>query len=88
MTSPSPRQRPPIAVNDSTNTLEDVSVTIKVLANDYNPDGTPLTITNTFTTNGTAVISGTNIVFHAVHQLQRHGSLQLYHHRWHELRLR
>ena len=56
---------PPIAVNDSTNTLEDTSVTIKVLANDYNPDGLPLTITGTSTTNGTAVISGTNIVFTA-----------------------
>jgi VCBS repeat-containing protein len=55
----------PIAVNDSTNVLEDTSVTIKVLANDYNPDGTPLTITNTFTTNGTAVISGTNVIFRA-----------------------
>jgi VCBS repeat-containing protein len=54
---------PVIAVNDSTNTLEDTSVTINVLANDYNPDGLPLTITSTSTTNGTAVISGTNVVF-------------------------
>src|SRR5665213_2146364 len=56
---------PVIAVNDSTNTPEDVSVTINVLANDYNPDGLPLTITGTSTTNGTAAISGTNIVFMA-----------------------
>ena len=54
---------PPQAHNDSTNTLEDVSVTVNVLDNDYDPDGTPLTITGTSTTNGTAVISGTNIVF-------------------------
>ncbi|MSU57437.1 MAG: tandem-95 repeat protein [Pedosphaera sp.] len=53
----------PIAVNDSTNTLEDVSVTISVLVNDSDPEGTPLTITGTSTTNGTAVISGTNVVF-------------------------
>jgi VCBS repeat-containing protein len=58
-----PVNDPPIAVNDSTNTLEDTSVTIKVLANDYNPDGLVLTVTGTSTTNGTAVISGTNIVF-------------------------
>jgi VCBS repeat-containing protein len=56
---------PVIAVNDSTNTLEDTGVTIQVLANDYNPDGLPLTITSTSTTNGTAVISGTNVVFTA-----------------------
>ena len=35
------RQDPPLAVNDSTNTLEDVSVTIKVLANDLDVEGTP-----------------------------------------------
>ena len=56
---------PVIAVNDSTNTLEDTGVAIQVLANDYNPDGLPLTITGTSTTNGTAVISGTNVVFTA-----------------------
>lgn len=52
----------PIANNDSTNTLEDTSVTVKVLANDYNPDGSVLTIT-TSTTNGIAAVSGTNVIF-------------------------
>ena len=32
----------PIAVNDSTNTLEDVGVTVNVLANDSDPEGTSL----------------------------------------------
>ncbi len=53
----------PIANNDSTNTLEDVSVTINVLANDFDVEGARLTITGTSTTNGTAVVSGTNVVF-------------------------
>ena len=60
-----PINDPPLANDDSTNTLEDVSVTIKVLANDSDPEGTPLTLTGTSTTNGTAVISGTNVVFRA-----------------------
>jgi len=58
-----PVNDPPIAVNDTTNTLEDVSVTINVLANDWDVEGTSLTIISTSTTNGTAVISGTNVVF-------------------------
>jgi VCBS repeat-containing protein len=58
-----PVNDPPIAVNDSTNTLEDASVTVNVLANDSDLDGTPLTLTGTSTTNGTAVISGTSVVF-------------------------
>jgi hypothetical protein len=53
----------PVANNDSTNTLEDASVRISVLVNDSDPEGTPLTITGTSTTNGTAVSSGTNVVF-------------------------
>lgn len=53
----------PFANDDSTNTLEDTSVTVRVLANDYNPDRSPLMFTNIITTNGTAVISGTNLVF-------------------------
>lgn len=54
---------PPIAINDTTNTPEDASVTIHVLANDRDLQGTPLTLTGASTTNGTAVISGTNVVF-------------------------
>src|SRR6266498_3026226 len=54
---------PPVAVNDFTNTVEDVSVTIQPLANDSDPDGDPLTITSVSPTNGTASIAGTNVVF-------------------------
>src|SRR5438093_1270356 len=54
---------PPVAVNDFTNTVEDVSVTIQALVNDSDPDGDTLTITSVSPTNGTAVIAGTNVVF-------------------------
>ena len=52
-----------IAVNDATNTLEDTSVTVRVLANDYDPQGGTLAIVGTSTTNGTAIVNGTNVVF-------------------------
>ncbi|HKS37549.1 MAG TPA: tandem-95 repeat protein, partial [Verrucomicrobiae bacterium] len=58
-----PFNDPPIAVNDSTNTLEDTSVTINALANDSDPEGSPLTITAANTTNGVVNIAGTNLVF-------------------------
>src|SRR5438132_1445274 len=54
---------PPVAVNDFTNTVEDVGVTIQALANDSDVDGDPLIITSVSPTNGTASISGTNVVF-------------------------
>jgi hypothetical protein len=54
---------PPVAVNDVTNTVEDVSVTIQALANDSDVDGDTLSLTSVSPTNGTAVISGTNVVF-------------------------
>src|SRR5207244_1243798 len=54
---------PPVAVNDFTNTVEDVAVTIQPLVNDSDPDGDPLTITSVSPTNGTANISGPNVVF-------------------------
>src|SRR5205823_3509219 len=53
----------PIALDDSTNTLEDASVTISPLVNDSEDDGDALTIISVSPTNGTAAISGTNIVF-------------------------
>jgi hypothetical protein len=53
----------PLPLNDATNTLEDTSVTVPVLVNDGDVEGTALTITSTSTTNGSAIISGTNIVF-------------------------
>ena len=35
---------PPVAVDDSASTLKNVSVDIDLLANDYDPDGDPLTV--------------------------------------------
>ena len=55
--------QPPLAVDDFTNTFEDVSVTINVLANDTDPEGTPLTITSTSTTNGMVAVNSSDIVF-------------------------
>src|SRR5213076_2955528 len=46
-----------------TNTVEDVAVTIKALANDSDVDGDTLTLTSVSPTNGTASISGANVVF-------------------------
>src|SRR6266498_112822 len=56
-------QDPPVAVNDFTNTVEDVSVTIQPLVNDSDVDGDTLTITTVSPTNGTASIVGTNVLF-------------------------
>jgi uncharacterized repeat protein (TIGR01451 family) len=55
--------RPPVAVNDLAGTPENIAVTIPVLANDSDPDGDALTIVSVSPTNGTAIISGTNVVF-------------------------
>ena len=55
--------RPPVAVNDVASTAKNVAVTIPVLANDSDPDFNPLTIVSVSPTNGTASISGTNVVF-------------------------
>src|SRR5688572_27445946 len=53
----------PVALDDVATTVEDVPVTIPALANDSDPDNDTLTITTVSPTNGTAVISGTNVVF-------------------------
>ncbi len=53
----------PVAFADSALAYENYNVIIPVLSNDIDVDGDPLTIVGTSTTNGTAVISGTNIVF-------------------------
>lgn len=55
--------RPPVAVNDTATTQVGVPVTIPVLSNDSDPDGDALTIVGVSPTNGTAIISGTNVVF-------------------------
>src|SRR5205814_850000 len=55
---------PPVAVDDSATTPEDVPVTIAPLANDSDLDGDLLTITAATSTNGTVVIvGGTNLLF-------------------------
>src|SRR6185436_12812980 len=54
---------PPVAVNDFTNTVEDVAVTIQALVNDSDVDGDTLSIDSVSPTNGTASVSGTNVVF-------------------------
>ena len=55
--------RPPVAVDDSGSTPKNIPVTIPVLVNDSDPDGDILTIVSVNPTNGTAIISGTNVVF-------------------------
>ncbi len=53
----------PVAVNDAASTESGSSVTIAVLANDYDLDGDSISITGTSGVNGTAVISGGNVIF-------------------------
>ncbi len=48
---------PPVAVNDTATTPEDVPVRVAVLTNDADPDGDPLTITSASANNGTVVIN-------------------------------
>ncbi len=43
---PPPSNRPPVAEDDEVSTLEDTPVSIAVLANDHDPDGDPLIITD------------------------------------------
>jgi hypothetical protein len=55
---------PPVAVNDSATTAYQTAVTVNVLANDTDPEGTPLSIASVSTpANGTATISGGKIVY-------------------------
>jgi uncharacterized repeat protein (TIGR01451 family) len=53
----------PVAVNDSFTMTEDSTNTIPVLVNDSDPDGDTLTIGSVVTTNGTATLMGTNVVY-------------------------
>jgi VCBS repeat-containing protein len=46
----------PVAADDTARTAEDQPVTIPVLANDRDPDGTPLTVTSASSPNGTVAI--------------------------------
>jgi CshA-type fibril repeat protein len=52
-----PRNDPPVAVDDSASTNEDTPVTVPLLANDSDLDGDPLTITAASAPNGTVVIN-------------------------------
>ncbi|WP_432199573.1 Ig-like domain-containing protein [Erythrobacter sp. W53] len=52
-----PENDPPVAVDDTTTTLEDTPVTIPVLGNDSDVDGDPLTVTDATAPNGTVVIN-------------------------------
>jgi len=58
-----PVNDPPIAVNDNIAVNEDSTNSIPVLVNDTDPDGNPLTIVSVVSTNGSATISGTNVIF-------------------------
>ncbi|MDT8326987.1 MAG: Hint domain-containing protein [Roseovarius sp.] len=55
-----PDNTPPTTVDDTATTDEDTSVDIPVLANDDDPDGDPLTVTEATAPNGTVVINPDN----------------------------
>ncbi len=52
----------PTATDDSATTNEDTPVAIPVLANDTDPDGDPLTVTNATATNGTVTIGANGVL--------------------------
>jgi hypothetical protein len=54
--SPVSLNRPPTAVDDETETREELPVTIDVLGNDSDPDGDPLMVTAPLTSDGTVVM--------------------------------
>jgi len=58
----------PIAINDSAVTDEDISVTINILGNDTDVDGTTLTITSASVANGTVVVNGDGTVTYTGNQ--------------------
>ena len=55
--------RAPVAVDDYISTPEETPVSVPVLLNDSDPDGNPITLISVVTTNGTAIISGTNVLY-------------------------
>jgi hypothetical protein len=58
-----PTNQPPLAVDDAASTTVDAAVTVPVLANDSDPNGDPLTVTNlTQPANGTAQRNPDNTV--------------------------
>ncbi len=54
---------PPIAVDDTASTLANSSVSISVLANDYDPDDDSLSLTGTSNVSGNVSTSGTSLIF-------------------------
>ena len=61
--SDTPTNNAPVAANDTANTAAESAISIAVLANDYDADGDVLTITSTSGVNGSAQVSGGNILF-------------------------
>ncbi|WP_108811397.1 Ig-like domain-containing protein [Sphingorhabdus sp. Alg231-15] len=59
---------PPVAVNDSASTSEDLPVNIPVLANDNDPDGDMLTVTTANAANGTVVIQADGTIDYTPNQ--------------------
>jgi len=55
--------RAPVALDDSASTPEDTQVSVPVLMNDSDPDNDPITLLSVVTTNGIAVVSGTNVLY-------------------------
>ncbi len=51
------QNEPPVAVNETATTPEDVPVRVAVLSNDSDPNGDPLTITSATANNGTVTIN-------------------------------
>ena len=65
-TSQASQNNPPVAINDTVNTPEGTPVTIQVLANDYDPDGDPLAVSDIVgdPQHGTSLISqSTRIIY-------------------------
>ncbi|NQZ09714.1 MAG: tandem-95 repeat protein, partial [Algicola sp.] len=59
----SPVNDVPVATNDSANTDEDVPVTVNVLANDFDVDNDPLTITSANASSGNVTINSSNLTY-------------------------
>ncbi len=57
MINVTPVNNPPVAVSDFVTLPEDDSLNVRVLDNDYDPEGEALTVVAAFTTNGTAVVN-------------------------------
>lgn len=63
---PPPSNNPPVAVGDSASVKAGQSVTIPVLANDYDPDGDPLTVTGvTQGSKGSVTYTAASVIYSA-----------------------